>query len=115
MKVESIKHMIMAQDMKRAIAFYTQTMGLKVNFSSDEWTELSLGDAIVALHGGGDGKPNRTGLNFQVADISQACLEAKAAGAIVLHGPENREGEPIFLAGLRDTEGNEISFYQYKG
>lgn len=115
MKVENIKYMIMAQDMKRAIAFYTRTLGLKVNFSSDDWTELSLGEAIVALHGGGDGKPNRTGLNFQVSDINQACTVAKAAGAIILHGPESREGEPIHLAGLRDTEGNEISFYQYKG
>ena len=77
-------------------------------FNQNAWS------VIVALHGGGNGQPNRTGLSFQVTDIAQACQEAKAAGAIVLHGPENREGEPIFLAGLRDPEGNEISFYQYK-
>lgn len=115
MKLTAIKYMIMAQDMKRAISFYTQTMGLKVNFTSDEWTQLSFGDAVVALHGGGDGQPNRTGLNFEVSDIDQACAEAKAGGAVILHGPANREGEPIFLAGLRDPEGNEISIYQYKG
>jgi predicted enzyme related to lactoylglutathione lyase len=115
MKLETIKYMIMAQDMKRAIAFYTHTIGLNVKFESDMWTELSFGDATVALHGGGSGKPNPTGLSFQVAQITTACEEAKSAGATILSGPENRDGEPIILANLRDPEGNEIMFSQYKG
>lgn len=115
MKIENIKYMIMAQDMKRAIAFYTKTIGLKVKFETDMWTELSFGESTVALHGGGSGKPNPTGLSFQVSDIKTACTEAKSAGASILRGPEDREGEPIILADLRDPEGNEIMFSQYKG
>lgn len=115
MNVEKIKYMILAQDMKRAINFYTKTMGLKVAFETEMWTELTFGDSIVALHGGGSGKPNRTGLSFQVSDIQKACDVAKAAGATLLKGPENREGEPIILADLRDPDGNEIMFSQYKG
>ncbi len=115
MKLENIKYMIMAQDMNRAIQFYTKTMGLKVKFESDMWTELLFENSTVALHGGGDGKPNRTGLSFQVSDIKKACEEAKAGGAKILNGPEHREGEPIILADLRDPEGNEIMFSQYIG
>jgi predicted enzyme related to lactoylglutathione lyase len=115
MKLENIKYMIMAQDMKRAIAFYTKVIGLKVKFESHEWTELLWENSTVALHGGGSGKSNRTGLSFQVADIAAACEELKAAGATILNGPEDREGEPIILAEIRDPEGNEIMFSQYKG
>jgi predicted enzyme related to lactoylglutathione lyase len=114
MKIEKVKYMIVAQDMKRAIQFYAKTIGLQIAFESEFWTELTFGSAIVALHGGGDGTPNKTGLSFQVSDIQKACAEAKAAGATILSGPEDREGEPIFLATLRDAEGNQIMFSQYK-
>ena len=36
-------------------------------------------------------------------------------GAKVLSGPEERRGEPIKLASLVDTEGNEFSLTQYVG
>jgi predicted enzyme related to lactoylglutathione lyase len=115
MKIEKIKYMIMAQDMKRAIQFYTKTLGLKVLFETDMWTELQWEGSTIALHGGGDGKANPTGLSIQVSNIQLACEEAKKAGATILHGPEDREGEPIILAGLRDPEGNEVMFTEYKG
>ncbi|MEZ0391218.1 MAG: VOC family protein [Pseudobdellovibrionaceae bacterium] len=115
MKIETIKYMIMAQDMNRAVQFYTKTVGLSVRFQSDMWTELQWEGSTVALHGGWDGKVNRTGLSFQVQDIRTACEEAKAAGATVLRAPEERAGEPIILADLRDPEGNEVMFSQYKG
>jgi predicted enzyme related to lactoylglutathione lyase len=114
MQVEKIKYMIMAEDMNRALTFYSKTLGLKVAFESENWSELYWGDSIVALHGGGNGQPNRTGLSFQVSDIDEACEKAKAAGATILMAPEDREGEPIFLANLRDPEGNEIMFTEFK-
>jgi predicted enzyme related to lactoylglutathione lyase len=115
MKIEKVKYMIMAQDMDRAVKFYTGAVGLKLAFQTPNWTELNWGDAVVALHGGGDGKPNRTGLSFQVSDINAAVENAKLAGATITMPPEDREGEPIYLANLRDTEGNEIMISQYKG
>jgi predicted enzyme related to lactoylglutathione lyase len=114
MQVEKVKYMIMAQDMKRALNFYSKTVGLKVAFETPDWSELNWGDTVVALHGGGDGSPKKTGLSFQVSDIDEACEKAKAAGATILRAPEDREGEPIFLADLRDPEGNEIMFTEYK-
>lgn len=115
MKIEKIKYMIMAKDMKRAVQFYTKTVGMKVLFETDMWTELQWEGSTVALHGGHDGKPNTTGLSFQVDDIELAVEEAKKAGATILRAPEDREGEPIILADLRDPEGNEIMFTEYNG
>jgi predicted enzyme related to lactoylglutathione lyase len=115
MKIEQVKFMLWAQDMDRAVAFWRDGIGLKVRMTSPHWSELTHGDAVVALHGGGDGSYNQTGLGFQVADIDSAVEEARAAGATVRMEPTAREGEPIKLAELVDPEGNGFSMSQYVG
>jgi predicted enzyme related to lactoylglutathione lyase len=115
MILESVKFMLMAQDMKRAVRFYRDVIGLEVKFESSEWTELAFGDAIVALHGGGTGKDVKTGLSLQVRDIVAGCRELEAGGGRILSPPHHRPGEPIKLAEVRDTEGNAFSLTQYVG
>jgi predicted enzyme related to lactoylglutathione lyase len=115
MHVESVKYMLMAQDMDRAVRFYRDVIGLKVAFESPEWTELTFGNAIVALHGGGTGKYQKTGLSLQVRDIVSACKELEAAGGKIASPPQTRPGEPIKLAEVLDTEGNAFSLTQYVG
>jgi predicted enzyme related to lactoylglutathione lyase len=115
MIVESVKYMLMAQDMNRAVRFYRDVIGLKVAFESPEWTELTFGNAIVALHGGGAGKYQKTGLSLQVRDIASACKELEAGGGKIASPPQNRPGEPIKLAEVLDTEGNAFSLTQYVG
>ncbi len=61
MRIESLKYILMGQDMDRAVAFYRDVVGLKVNSQSPMWSELAHGDAVVALHGGGNGDFNPTG------------------------------------------------------
>ena len=78
MFIESIKYMLMAQDMNRATRFYRNVLGLEVKFESPQWTELAHGDAIVALHGGGTGAYQKTGLSIQVRDIVAACKEIES-------------------------------------
>ena len=107
--------MLMANDMDRATAFYTDVIGLEVAFRSPNWTELAYGDAVVALHSGGDGEFTSTGLGFTVADIEAACQEVTAGGGKVLSGPSERPGEPIMLAQLADTEGNGFDLSQDVG
>ena len=72
MDIQKVVFMLMAQDMDRAVAFYTDVMGLKVNYQSPDRTELAYGDAGVALHGGSDGEFRATGLGFTVADVEAA-------------------------------------------
>ena len=106
MNIESVTYMLMAQDMNRATAFYRDVVGLKPRFSSPMWSELTFGDAIVALHGGGRDELRMTGLNFQVEDLNSAVREIERGGGRVTREPEDRPGEPIRLAEVVDTEGN---------
>lgn len=115
MKPEKVKFMIMAADMKRAVAFYRDVIGLEEIFVSDFWTELRHGDAIVALHGGHDGSRTPTGLSFQYEDVLAMAEKVRAAGATILQPPEQRPGEPILLGTFRDAEGNEVFITQYVG
>ena len=106
MNIESVTYMLMAQDMDRAVAFYRDVIGLKPRFSSPMWSELTFGDVIVALHGGGGDGLRKTGLHFRVDDLNSAAREVERGGGRVTREPEDRAGEPIRLAEVVDTEGN---------
>ena len=82
---------------------------------SEYWSELKFGDAIIGIHGGGDGSANPTGISLQYSDVKQVYQSAIEAGAIAIVEPHQREGEPIILGELRDAEGNEIMLTQYVG
>lgn len=112
MKVESVKFMLMVQDMDRAVAFYRDVLGLEVKYASAMWTELAFGDAVVALHGGGAGENRQVGLSVTVDDVDAACAEIVAGGGRVASPPQDRAGEPIRLASVVDTEGNAFSLAQ---
>ncbi len=115
MKPKAVKYMLMAQEMDRAVAFYRDVMGFEESFTSPYWSELKFGDAILALHGGGDGTRNETGLSIQYEDVRSAFDVALEAGAISVNPPEQREGEPIILASICDSEGNILMLTQYVG
>ena len=115
MDIQKVVFMLMAQDMDRAVGFYKDVIGLKVNYQSPDWTEMAYGDAVVALHGGGNGEFKGTGLGFTVADVEAACQEVTAGGGKVRSGPAERPGEPILLAMLADTEGNGFELAQETG
>ena len=115
MKIKSLKCMLMAQDMDRAVAFWRDVVGLEVGLHTSHWSELAWRDAIVALHGGGTGEGHASGLGLQVEDLDAACQEVAAGGGRVLSGPEDRPGEGIRLANLVDTEGNAFVLSQVVG
>ena len=115
MKPQVVKYMLMAQEMDRAIAFYRDTMGFEECFSTPYWSELKFGDAILALHGDGDGTRNETGLSIQYEDVRSAFDTALEAGATPVQSPEQREGEPIILASICDHEGNILMLTQNVG
>ncbi len=106
MDVQKVIFMLMAQDMERAIAFYRDVIGLELRVNYGGWAELGGEQAVVALHGGGDGEYRSTGLSFTVADVDAACDEVSAGGGRVVQPPAVRAGEGIILAFLADTEGN---------
>jgi predicted enzyme related to lactoylglutathione lyase len=115
MKLEKIKYLILAQDMDRALQFYAKVFGLTASEQSEWWSELNFGDTIVALHGGGDGTPNRTDLSFQVDNIVAASRIIRENGGRIVAEPEKRDGEPIVLATFADTENNQVMLTQWVG
>ena len=115
MQVQQLKFILWAQDMGRALAFWRDAVGLAVRMASPHWSELTHGDAVLALHGGGDGTFRETGLGVQVADLDAACAEVAAAGGTVRTPPMARPGEPIRLAELTDPEGNGFTMSEWAG
>lgn len=115
MKPQVVKFLIEAVEMDRAVAFYRDVLGFEEKIVSPYWSELIHGDAILGIHGGGDGTPKSTGLSLQYADIADSFRVAIEAGATEVTSPLQREGEPIILATIRDPEGNEVMLTQYVG
>ena len=106
MDVQKVVFMLMVKEMDRAIAFYRDVIGLELRLHEGNWAELGHDDAVVALHGGGNGEYRSTGLGFTVADIAEACEEVSYGGGRTIRDPEERAGEGIILAHLVDPEGN---------
>ncbi len=115
MKLEKIKTLLLAQNMDRAVAFYQTVFGLQPAIQSPFWSELTFGDSIVALHGGGDGTRNPTDLSFQVDNIVAATRIIKENGGTIVSEPDKRPEEPIVLAAFRDPDGNECMLTQFVG
>ncbi len=105
-RVTCVKFMLMAEQMSRAVEFYSKLFGLAIRYQSEHWSELACGDAVVALHSGGSGERVDTGLSFEVNDIEAAVAAVTASGGTVIQAPHALEGEGILLADLVDTEGN---------
>jgi predicted enzyme related to lactoylglutathione lyase len=115
MPVQKVKYMLLAQDMSRAVKFYTSVFGFREGFVSEHWSELLFGDAVIAFHGGGEGTPNSTGLSIQVDDADVHARSIHEHGGAILEAPLKREGEPIKLGTFRDPEGNEVMLTQWVG
>lgn len=108
MKVERLKYVIWAADMKRAVDFYRRVFGGAVLKEGEIISEVAVCDGIIGIHGGGEGRRTWTGLSFQVPDVVSGAAEIVAAGGQLLRDPQPEDGEPPHLAMCADTEGNEI-------
>jgi lactoylglutathione lyase len=69
MKVERVKYLIWAVDMKRALRFYRDVLGGKIMKDSEVISEVVVNGATIGIHSGGEGKRTWTGLSFQVLDV----------------------------------------------
>ena len=84
MKLQKVKHLLLARSMEKAIKFYQEVFGFELEVEGRMWSELRWGDVILALHGGGDGSPNPTDLSFQVDNIVAACRIVQEHGGRVV-------------------------------
>jgi lactoylglutathione lyase len=108
MKVERVKYVIWAADMRRAVRFYRAVLDGEVTKESDVISEVVVSDATIGIHGGGEGKPTWTGLSFQVADVVEGAKEVIAGGGQLTREPQPEGDQPPHLAMCVDTEGNQF-------
>lgn len=106
-----IHHVIVyVRDMKKAIAWYRDLLGLPLRFAEEWWAEFDTEGATLALHprakdesGGG-----RTGVSFSVLNVGATIDILRARGVKVTREPE-KVGEGIRVAEIEDPEGNRLS------
>jgi lactoylglutathione lyase len=115
MKVERVKYIIRAADLKRATRFYRDVFGGEVVRESDVICELMVNGATIGIHGGGEGKRTWTGLSFQIPDVLAGAQEVVAGGGRLSREPQPEGNEPPHLAMRMDPEGNEFMLTRKRG
>ncbi|HVY82317.1 MAG TPA: VOC family protein [Steroidobacteraceae bacterium] len=93
-------------DMKRAVAFYRDELGLPLKFASPEWSEFATGPTTLALHISSAEKPaGAVELGFGVVD-ARAFYQAKSSAGVKFTQPPRVE-HGLVLASFLDSEGAE--------
>ena len=95
-------------DMDRAIAFYRDTVGLSLKFSSPEWSEFETGSTTLALHPASDENPaGTTHLGLHADEIAGAHKALTSSGVRFTQAPTPQHG--ITLAEFVDSEGARVT------
>jgi lactoylglutathione lyase len=115
MKVERVKYIIWAVDMKRALRFYREVLGGDILKESEVISEVVVSGATIGIHSGGEGKRTWTGLSFQVPDVIAGAREVVAGGGQLNREPLPEGDEPPHLAMCVDPEGNEFMLTRQRG
>lgn len=108
---------VRVKDLKRAIEFYTNKLGLQCRHEDEEWAAIKIGDAEIHLylHSG-----ITSGLEFYVEDIDKEVKKLKEKGVVFfvdknmanfISVDENRIstfpwGRNAFF---KDSEGNQLA------
>jgi lactoylglutathione lyase len=109
---------IYVSDMQRSTAFYRDTLGLPLKFTSPGWTEFSNGGTTLALHRHMAGESNvaepasgQASLVFALDDLQGAYETLKAEGAHFSLAPQKQPSGQIFAI-LHDPDGFSITLQQ---
>jgi catechol 2,3-dioxygenase-like lactoylglutathione lyase family enzyme len=107
--VKLVEIVLYVRDMRRAIDFYRDTLGLELDFESEHWTTFRTGACALALHAteqreAGSGEPDPT---FLVADADAERDRLAQAGVEVSEIREPVAGLRVF--DVRDPDGNRLS------
>lgn len=75
-KLNSI--VLAVKDMDKSIEFYRDTLGLKVDYETAEWSELKAGSFCIGLYQGKLDRPSGGSLpTFEVKDIKKTVADLK--------------------------------------
>jgi lactoylglutathione lyase len=111
---------IYVSDMQRSTAFYRDTLGLPLRFTSPGWTEFDTGSVTIALHTTGVEKlpamparppAGQAHLGFVVDDLEAVYEELKARD-VHFSLPPQKQPTGRTLAVLNDPDGLGITLQQ---
>jgi lactoylglutathione lyase len=112
------RFVIYVSDMARSTAFYSETLGLPLKFSSPGWTEFNNEGTTLALHRhmGGEARAaqpaaGQATLVFTVDDLQNAYEELKAKG-VEFSMPPQKQPSGLTLTVLHDPDGFGITLQQ---
>jgi lactoylglutathione lyase len=96
-------------DMDRAVAFYRDTLGLPLKFTSPHWSEFDTGQTTLALHPASEkNPPGAVELGFGVPSLANFHQELSAKG-VTFSMPPSKQDFGGMLAQFVDSEGGRIS------
>lgn len=112
------RFVIYVSDMQRSTAFYRDTLGIPLKFSSPGWTEFNNTGTTLALHKRMSGEQHssqaaagQATLVFVVDDI-QATFETLKAGGVHFSLEPQQQPSGLTLAVLQDPDGFGITLQQ---
>lgn len=117
MEYELFAVRVFVRDWDRAIAFYTETLGIPTTFRSDEmgWAQLATGEGQLALERAAPDDEESQGLvgrfvgvSLAVPNIHETYATLFERGVEFLHAPEKQPWGGT-IAHLRDPDGNVIT------
>ncbi len=114
---------VYVSDMQRSLAFYRDTLGLTLKFTSPGWTEFVTGTTTIALHvvesQGGEAMAlqslppaGQAQLGFMVDDLEATYETLKAQKDVVFSLPPKTQNSGAKLAVLHDPDGLGITIQQ---
>jgi predicted enzyme related to lactoylglutathione lyase len=109
METMGVMHMLLVQDMDRAIDFYEKTFGFITIQRSSFWSNLDCGHGKIALCSFGNKTERKeTSLIIEVDDYKQAAENIAMNGGQVSQIAEPYEGAPVYNVVMIDTENNQL-------
>jgi len=111
---------VFVSDMKRAVEFYRDVLGLPLKFESPDWTEFATEGSTLALHGKAKPAPSSAPdrmpagtccPGFVVEDIDAFHQQVTASRARCIQPPKTEEFGGR-LAGYADPDGLPISVWE---
>lgn len=111
MRVQEMFISVEVSDMQRAVTFYMNALGARVEYASPTWSSLVIAGVRVSLaqceqHGAAP----PIGLHLIVDDVALVCAAVACAGGEIEPAIETSHG--IVIARVSDTEGNTFTLRQ---
>jgi catechol 2,3-dioxygenase-like lactoylglutathione lyase family enzyme len=108
---------VMVADLKRAVKFYVETLGLKLQYEvPGHWAQVEAPGLTIGLHPAGEhgprpGKSESLSIGFEVEDLMEAMRTLQSRGVNFGHVSEDKATR---IAYFSDPDGNALYLVEVK-